>query len=200
MVKNFPFLQRALSHPFHFYFSTLSKIAPIHLVALLIPPILVLRSLFVLTTKQKKNQNQNQNQDQDQNVTGILINQETIHILTLWIWPVSFLLGLTIVGVSGGGYQSRFMLPILPATSILSGYYLTSNKKIAPACMVLLHVGVLHFMFYGVLYYPMFSEFEYNIFDIIWCILSSPQYFPASQENYQQILKFMSHYGLNRTV
>lgn len=119
--------------------------------------------------------------------------------IILLLWPVSFLFGLTLVGLRGGGYQTRFLLPILPATSILAAIGIERFGS-TPLSATLLSIGAFHALFYGVLFYPLFCDFEFHIFDIIECILRSPQSIPSSREKYSDILQFMKHFGLNRTA
>ena len=46
-----------------------------------------------------------------------------VRIAIFALWPLGFLVGHTLLGCCGGTYQTRFLLPILPATAVLAAAY-----------------------------------------------------------------------------
>ena len=64
-------------------------------------------------------------------------------------------------------------------------------------CCVVLYCVVLCCI---VLFYPMFADFEFSVFDIVTTILNSPQYALKSREMYIQAFKYMRHFGLDRKI
>lgn len=104
------FLQRAVSHSPSYYISILLRFSPIMIVGMLAA---VVRPA-VVWYKHKK--------------AGVGTRSELRKawwLVLLSTWPLGFLLMLTTLGVLGAGYQARFILPIIPATSILSALHLT---------------------------------------------------------------------------
>ena len=118
----------------------------------------------------------------------------------LSLWPLAFLLGHMAVGIYGGGYQTRFLLPIIPATSIISAIGVVKFPEYSSIAVAFVAIGAMHVMFYGIMFYPLFCDFEFNVFDIIQTTIDSPQYVPESREIYASIFRYMRHYGLNRTI
>ena len=113
---------------------------------------------------------------------------------------MGYLLGHTLVGVQGGGYQTRFLLPALPAMSIIAAISLVKFPKLSPILYTFFAIECMHVMFYGIMFYPMFADFEFSVFDIVSTILNSPQYALKSREMYIQAFKYMKHFGLDRKI
>lgn len=125
---------------------------------------------------------------------SLLLSQ---HLLQRWalasftLWPVGFVGGLTLIGCMGGGFQIRFIVPILPATSVLASMAVTAiDTMLYPVVALLLVYSGMHSLFYSVLYSPLFADMHASVFDIIRTILESPYDAPASDIN------FMKHFGL----
>jgi len=117
--------------------------------------------------------------------------------------PLSFLFGLTCLGIAGGGYQTRFLLPIFPATSILSGYCVMTSicegNVFSLVVQVLLIVyGAMHTLYYGILYPPLFADIDYSLVDIINGILANAYVPPNSKDSFLFVIEHMKHYGLYR--
>jgi hypothetical protein len=107
------------------------------------------------------------------------------------LWPLGFVAGLTLIGGLGGGFQIRFIVPILPATSVLASFAVTSATDLAkPLAAVLLAYSGMHCLFYAVLYSPLFADMHATVFDIIRTILETPYEPPVSD------IGFMKHFGL----
>lgn len=79
--------------------------------------------------------------------------------LTIWVWAFSFLLLLTVYGLSGRGFVMRFILPLFPALSLLTAKSLDkiSNKYI----LIILCTGIL-----GVLT-GIFNSYIFQVADLV---------------------------------
>ena len=189
MVEKSAYLQEALKKPFFHYFTVLATISPVHvygIVLLSTGTIIHLRS----------------NSSMNRALKVMFKSKFSRFIIECWslaIWPLAFLVGHMLVGIFGGGYQTRFILPIIPATSMITalaqeivpGYESTTHCLVA--------IGAMHVLFYGVMFYPLFCEFEFSVFDIVQTILDSPQYAPESQKELSSVFKYLQHYGLHRS-
>lgn len=111
------------------------------------------------------------------------------------IWPLCFLFGFTILGCLGAGFQTRFILPMIPATTILSALQL-SRRTVPAYCMIFLLICGIHSMFYGIMFPTLFADIDYSVLSIISSIKQSSYYSPSSREEMQTIFRFMKHYGL----
>jgi hypothetical protein len=116
-------------------------------------------------------------------------------------WPLSFLAGLTAVGIAGGGFQTRFLLPILPATSVLSGYCIlraVESKNLLPLTIhfFLLAYGAFHTLYYGILYPPLYADLDYSVHDVIQGILVSEYVPPENWDSLMLTRNYMKHFGL----
>ena len=52
----------------------------------------------------------------DSNDAGVV---EGHGLFVVWTWGLSFLLGMTVVGSMGAGFQTRFIAPAIPALALL---------------------------------------------------------------------------------
>ena len=230
MLDRSPFLQLAISKPWHTYFLTLLEIAPVHLVGLFFASGLILTTVaraFILSTRGKKQQGaatlDSARGDSDlssssrevSNSTSPRLYTKFVAIAIFALWPFSFLLGLTALGVLGAGFQSRFLLPIVPATSILTAvacaYTFDGNLSVQrirqiglfstlslPLLSLLICISVMHSLFYGIMFYPFFADFNSgSVFRLLVGILQSPSYMPPTKETFDVILIFLKHYGID---
>lgn len=111
LIARHPFLQRAIAHPPHYYLATLLRFSPVMLVGLLAAAV---RPLVVWYAHKKTR------------VGSRSEVRKAWWCVCLAVWPASFLAGLTLLGVCGAGYQARFLLPLVPATAVLSALHLTT--------------------------------------------------------------------------
>lgn len=134
-------------------------------------------------------------------------------LLLFSLWPVGFLVGLTLLGSAGSGFQSRFLMPMLPGSAILTTLcvhwvHLTSStvsykdRFMSTACRVVVGVfmmySVMHVFYYGVLYAPLFADLDVSLVNILCSMLQNVYFAPASREEFRATLKFMAHYGMVR--
>lgn len=131
------------------------------------------------------------------------------------LWPLSFLVGLTIVGAKGAGFQSRFLLPFLPASAVLSvlvGAIVESHLQMQRRLSVL-HIvaGVTVSLFdlllffsaiqtavYGVLFPPLFGDLDSSVMDMVTSMLDNSLLPVNSREVWEGALMFLRHFGINR--
>lgn len=136
-----------------------------------------------------------------------------LQVLVLSLWPLGFLAGLTLLGSLGSGFQSRFLLPMLPGTCILAAVFVQWAQQCAAqqsakdnmscvssalAVVMLLFVihSTVHVVYYGVMYAPLYADLDVSIVDVICAVLTHAYSAPESREGFQATLKFMSHFGL----
>jgi len=152
-----------------------------------------------------------------------ILDSAVLTILVFALWPVGFLAGLTFLGSLGSGFQSRFLMPMLPGSAILSAVCVVwvqrtvrtvsgdgvrrrgdmhSRKVLSVACMTVLLLcmmySMVHVFYYGVLYAPLFADLDVSVVDIVCSVLRSAYFAPDSRESFQATLSFMSHFGLLR--
>jgi len=63
-----------------------------------------------------------QHQMQQQALADLLQSAE-VRVAVFALWPAGFFLGHTLLGCAGGTFQTRFILPALPATAVLAAAY-----------------------------------------------------------------------------
>jgi hypothetical protein len=121
-----------------------------------------------------------------------------------------------VLGKLGSGFQNRFILPIIPATSILfaiSSSFLkecskSKNLKKYPVLAALVEISQFMFdillpyssvlcLFYGIMFSPLFADLNANLFDIIATILSNSYHSFTSVESFTETYKFLLHFGIN---
>ena len=136
-----------------------------------------------------------------QSSSGIHSDKGGLLLLTvLSVWPLSFLLGLTVLGAAGAGFQSRFLIPALPATAVLTAFVAGASAESSVSggiVLLLVVVGAFHTFYYCILYPTLFADFELSIADIIALILSSPLQPIESRTALSEVANFMTHHGLN---
>jgi hypothetical protein len=68
------------------------------------------------------------------------------------------------------------------------------NSVVSLCCMY----SLLHTLYYGVLFAPLFAELDVNLFDILKHMLLHPYKPPPNRESFVQTLTYMAHFGLIR--
>ena len=190
MIGRSAYLRAAISKPWHTYITALLTFSPVLALGVFFAVGCWLRKLRAVIAWRALN---------------IDIDKYT-DVLVLSSWPLSYLLGLTLVGCLGGGFQLRFLTPILPACAVLSAAVVvrfTSQPKtvhIPAICSLLLSWSALHCLYFGVLFAPLFADLDFSVFGILADILSSQYYHPTSKEEMISTFKFMAHFGLKRNI
>jgi len=186
MVRNSVYLQNALSqHPL-FYMSSTFAVSPLHVVGTLYAIGVGVYVIFRPATTC---------QCEIPNINTKL--SRSISVVIFALWPACFFAGLTLVGILGGGYQIRFILPALPATSILAGMCVVrSGAATGPLVAFLLCYSTIHVLYYAVLFPPLFGAPDMSIFQIISHIRSSMLSDDRFMEDMIKITEHMAHFGL----
>ena len=136
-------------------------------------------------------------------VHRIHINYVLLVCAVLCLWPVVILVGMTVLGSVGAGFQTRFLLPILPATAILAGVPMALSSQNSISLLLglfFLCYMCLHTLYYGVLFSPLFADLDHSLLDILKIILSHPYYKPPDKDSFIGILNFVRHFGLDRQI
>lgn len=145
----------------------------------------------------------------------------TIMLAVISVWPLAYIASLTVLGAAGAGFQSRFLLPALPATAVLTSIVALpedfmnalpnekkdksfkrfmnakNNNAVVIIVVLLVLVGAFHTIYYCVLYPNLFADFEVSIADVIGQMLSSPLRPLESKTALSEMANFMIHHGLN---
>lgn len=183
MVERSPYLQAALARSPAAYFEDLLSLSPLQLAGLLFGLLSLLTILRSLLQAERWVHGGGMYRE---------LREQQMAVAVLALWPMGFLAGLTLIGSLGGGFQLRFLAPMLPASSALAGAALAAaDPMVLPLGALLLVYGGMHCLFYSVLYAPLFADMPATVFDIIKTILESPYEAPVAD------VKFMKHFGLS---
>jgi hypothetical protein len=92
----------------------------------------------------------------------------------------------------------RFLLPILPATAILTAICVTSSgMQVMPLVNLLLCYTSLHLLYYSILYAPLIADFDVTVFELLELILTSTLDLDSfTKDSFLPIYKYMRHFGL----
>lgn len=120
--------------------------------------------------------------------------------------------GLTVLAAMGAGSQSRFLLPMLPLTSVITALHITELSMSSSHCMtmmmmmpmvsVLLAYGAMHSVYYGVLMAPLVGDLDVSLWDVLISILSSPLRLPTADADaddemtMKSIVMYAKHFGM----
>ena len=194
MLKNSPYVRHAVEKKVWTYLTVMFEFSPVHIVGL--------ASAFPYFTEAFKRFYHFCSWE----------NNVSICMFILLVWPLSFIAGLTALGSAGAGFQSRFLLPALPATSILvalsvyppsqdegSKSFTPPGVAVAPLIILLMLIGTLHYMYYTVLYPTLFADFHVSVVDVLGLILRCPLKGIESRSAMTEMSNFMSHHGINLT-
>ena len=190
MIENSAYLQGAMQKHWFSYLTGLFAISPVHVLGLLYVAVLLPRAVLNLRAFLKARR---------ERVTTALSLQcgNDLAAIVFSAWPLAFVAGLTLIGVLGGGFQMRFMLPILPATSILAAIVIVNaGPNVTPLVCVLCCISMLHLFYYSVLYPPLFADIDISVFEILAHLLSSVLDDQQSKEVTYKMFQTMRHYGL----
>lgn len=174
MLQTSAFLRMAVAKPPLYYFESLVKFCPLHVVGLAWGAVqLVNRG----------------STDERSNAKGCV----------LLLWPCAFLAVLSCLGLCGAGYQTRFLLPCLPATAILGALAISSNLEspiVVAFSAVALAYSAIHCFYYGVLFAPLHADLGLSVFEIILVILRADGFQPLWQKDqFKVILEWLVQYG-----
>jgi hypothetical protein len=188
MIDNSVYLQGAIGKHSLSYITGLFAVSPVHIVGLVYAAIVIMMVIYrCLFSPRTKDNSLWTNQSQ----------VDVVAVAVLLSWPFAFLGGLTLIGVLGGGFQIRFILPILPATAILAGIAIVNaGPNMSPFVSLLCCVSAMHVFYYSVLYSPLFADMDHSAFEIVATILSVTLDDNGSKESMYKMYQVMRHYGL----
>ena len=200
MLQYSSYMQQAIQKPVYFYLQQLLLFCPLQLIGFVYgvyhSPRTIFRTWYYYSDTKIIHSEQLVPLTVDENATTILS-----------VWPLAFLGGFTYIGWLGAGYQTRFILPIIPATSILISVALVRNitrrdfiasPSSGMICMLslLLCYSMCYVMYYGILFTPFYADLEVSLIDVLVTILEQP-YAPMHDSHaMRKALMMMKHYGL----
>jgi Na+/H+ antiporter NhaD/arsenite permease-like protein len=197
MLERSSFVKKAVEKPWYTYLQTLRKISPLHCCGLLFV-ILLCAFLFysTTTTKKKKEESLSKEGNAKEEEEEKDINRRTMAEFVVFAsLPIGFIGLVTFLGLLGGGYQNRFILPALPFTSLLSAIafqYLTNISEGKITFPLLLGYSAMLFFYYCNLYSIYYADLEYSLIDILLQIISHPYQTNNISHDFIQMLQ---HFG-----
>lgn len=208
MVKRSTFLQSALSKPWHSYVSSIFILSPMHGVGISFGFImlttftgrLLLQCYGYTDTTEVFDNHSKTGQDGDDDISILMIEHDKYCLSILAVWPLSFIAGLTFIGINGAGFQNRMLLPALPATALLASSAINAEPRFGALASVLLCLSAFLSAYYGLLYAPLYADTDSSVWDILQSILGSPYYPPPTKDHFDVVLKYMRHFGLNKNA
>ena len=196
MLEKSSFLRKAIAKPSYTYILSLLKYNPIQFIGLIFGLIIAFRFISNLLSSYFQKL-----MDDTKNKAMQNISIKNGGIFALFVWCFAFIAALSILGSKGSGFQTRFILPIIPATSILAALCIHEAHKKHSSYQVLTTIllvySSIHCMYYGVMFPNLYADLEENVFDIISNILNYPYHALSSRESMMDVLKYMRHFGLN---
>lgn len=120
-----------------------------------------------------------------------------LRLVVFTTYPLSLLIGLTVIGALGGGYQARFLLPLLPGLSLMTALAWTKNQHRMPGAPLVLCCYAAVMTFYYLLTAPQAADVDTrSLFDIIACALQYPHPHVESPGDAALLRQYARHYGL----
>jgi hypothetical protein len=191
LQQRFPFLQQAVQRPWHHYFTLLCTLHPAYLLGL----VLVLACAGQAYRRVRRQQQQLQMDD-------------ALRLLVLALYPLSFLLALTLLGMLGAGYQARFLLPALPGLALLGAVAIHlllrrwgDNAGLQVLLLLLGAYAAMHALYYGLLAPTLHADVEQSVFSMLRVVLQS--HFPrlvggggGGREEQARLEQVLRHFGL----
>jgi hypothetical protein len=223
LIAHNKFLQRAVSHPWHYYLSTLLRFSPAACVGLLAT---ALRPVSIWYHKRRLRQASRKTE------------RVAMWCLILAAWPGAFLAGLTLLGVMGAGFQARFALPVVPAACVLTAHHCVAmalllsrqqaeaaKKEVATASAggynvivvspsasteaglpggvnllilaLLLIYSSVHVLYYAVLFPNFYADLDLSLFDVVVKTLDAKFSPISTPQCMSEMLVFLKHYGVH---
>lgn len=201
MLEKYAYVAKAVNKPWHTYLLTLLQIAPYHLIGL---PFIMIGGIFTLFKVLESNKRKETINQRNQFAVFADSPQFTlaIDLFCLCVLPFGYVGLLTLVGILGGGYQTRFILPILPASAIVSAIIIDwvgiPDHKGAGRFMSLLELILLAYttclmFYYGIIFSVYYADVDYSLWQILKSILLNS--YPMTEVN-KSTLSILHHFGL----
>ena len=217
MLLRSEFVRAAVSKPWHSYLSVLLRFSPLALTGILFGLLIIYRSMIVSfqylsvmvvsdMSMEPPSSSLHEMRQDGRPDSGCIIKRKSdlllqlehlVCIAAIATWPISFLAALSILGALGSGFQSRFILPIFPAASVLAAIAITRSHLHFTLGCLLLTIANMHLLYYGVLFAPLYADLGPCVWEVIDSILNHPFAAPSSKESFAETLTFMKHFGLD---
>jgi hypothetical protein len=130
MINKSNFLKIALKHTKYYYFIKLLEFSPITIFCYFVTIFNIIRFFLKILWQYLHSTSRSSRI----NGNNYVLYGCSSHVLVWMSWPCSFLIAFTLIGMSGGGYQTRFILPIIPATCVLAARFIhtcTSSSSLS---------------------------------------------------------------------
>ena len=186
MLEKSAYMRNVVSRPWYYYISIIISISPIHCIGILYG----IRTTAIFITNilcEKSLEMQMKN-----------FSNRILVIVSLFIWIIGVMGGHTVIGILGAGYQSRFMLLLVPPCCVLTTMALHDHKEqILIPVVICMCYGIMGSMFYGIMFAPLFADFDYSIFNMLFnVILVYPTYSLNNEFSAEEVVSFLKHYGV----
>ncbi|GMH98607.1 hypothetical protein TrST_g13198 [Triparma strigata] len=171
MKSNSEFMSNSASKQWYFYISLVPKLWPVAVIA----PF----SLLSLKTSNR-------------------LSGQGSAVIISWLLVASFMVPFTLIGAKGGLYQSRHILPCVPALACLVGIGISNiGGKYASLVAALLAAGAANTV-YGVIYSPpLNADLTSTLWDVATKMDQAPSLpNPISLEKALEMRSILRHYGV----
>lgn len=211
MIARSPFLQAATTRPIWYYAEVIVTYMPLQAIGIGAGIGFVVFAgidrLLANVSKWRGNSSIDYSLSASAQASSISIAK----IAILLVYPLAYVVSLTLLGSAGAGYQSRFILSTVPASCTLGAIAITqgisacrsthsgqSNYSSIIICVsaLLTIISIMHCFFYGVLYAPLFADLDISMWRVMTKILQSPYRPPASQSSMEETAGFARHFGV----
>lgn len=209
------FIMKMVNKPCYTYVKVIATIAPIYLIGLvhsIYAYVQLVRTLFTTipssSTVARSDDSVDDSIDDSINDKSMISAYATsIDVLFLSLPAWGLLSGLSLLGALGAGYQTRFLLPCLPALCIASSLSLhhcfisssshgSINIVMMTFAIICICIGCFHALYYGVMFTPLYADIDAGILHVVYSILTSACYRIESSEVSNAINSYISHYGI----
>jgi hypothetical protein len=192
------FVRSALmDKPWYFYLQQCCTIMPLYFIALLVGCAALCVTLIAMIPSLR-----------------IRLSDDQIRIWlilsALWTYLFAFLAGLTVLGMLGGGFQTRFLLPISPIVAVIVAIFMEvilNKHHSLPSLMIenliflTIIYSAIHGWYYGVQYPTRYADISGSGLDILGNILGTPmdqhihRLLYDQPERVQAVSKLLQSYG-----
>ena len=203
MIATNPFIRRAINRPWYFYFGVLLRFSPLLLVGLVCMGFSVKVYLFGGSSPAYGASKVGSRGTEDAKNREESARYAAWQHVTLAIWPISFLVGLSALSIAGAGSQARFLLPAIAPLCALAGTHFASSSAqsvyISPVSALLLVYMGIHLMYYAILFPNLYADLDLSVIELIGRTLrpSSSLANISTKECMDEILAWLRHHGVH---
>lgn len=194
MISSSAYMSRSFAQPLAYYIEQLLVYSPLHLIGL--GTLLIPATTTVIPFMHRIYHCYRENR------TLALSCQVSWNKLLLLVltYPIVYIGSMTLLGNISSGFQLRFLLPVLPIMAVISSFIIVRHNLSLPSIALILVYNSFYMIYYGVLYAPLFADFEGHIVDILRVMIDNPFQSTLGRNKIAEILDFMRHFGVVRTV